>query len=101
MNHVSGAISHFQEPSFSPSQTSVASVTRSTLLKPIWEVPSKTKKIPPLESFRLTKELVEKRAKDNTIVVTFGNYAFMDFILTWVKQLTDLGVSNLLVGKFF
>lgn len=101
LNHISGASFHLQEPSFSPSQSSVAQVTRSTLLKPIWETPSKTKKMPPLESFRLTKELVEKRAKDNIIVVTFGNYAFMDFILTWVKHLTDLGVSNLLVGKLF
>ncbi|XP_057250909.1 arabinosyltransferase XEG113 isoform X2 [Beta vulgaris subsp. vulgaris] len=54
--------------------------------------------MPPLKSFRLTKELVEKRVKDNIIIVTFGNYAFMDFILTWVKCLTDLGLSNLLVG---
>lgn len=71
---------------------------QSTFLKPIWEPPPKTKKMPPLESFRLTKALVEKRVKDNVIIVTFGNYAFMDFILTWVKHLTDLGLSNLLVG---
>ncbi|KAE8717230.1 hypothetical protein F3Y22_tig00110057pilonHSYRG00292 [Hibiscus syriacus] len=55
-------------------------------------------KMPPLESFRLTKELVGERAKDNVIIITFGNFAFMDFILTWVKHLTDLGVSNFLVG---
>nr|KJB25103.1 hypothetical protein B456_004G177500 [Gossypium raimondii] len=54
--------------------------------------------MPPLESFKLTKELVGERAKDNVIIVTFGNFAFMDFILTWVKHLTDLDVSNLLVG---
>ncbi|XP_021753941.1 arabinosyltransferase XEG113-like isoform X1 [Chenopodium quinoa] len=70
---------------------------QSTSLKPIWESP-KSKKMPPLDSFRLTKELVEERVKDNVIIVTFGNYAFMDFILTWVKHLTDLGLSNLLVG---
>lgn len=55
--------------------------------------------MPPLKKFRLTKELVQQRVKDNVIIVTFGNYAFMDFILTWVKHLTDLGLSNLLIGK--
>ncbi|KAI3812627.1 hypothetical protein L1987_17338 [Smallanthus sonchifolius] len=67
-------------------------------LKPIWETPPRGSKMPPLETFRLTKEMVEERVKDNVIVATFGNYAFMDFILTWVKHLTDLGVENLLVG---
>ncbi|KAJ9549635.1 hypothetical protein OSB04_022178 [Centaurea solstitialis] len=67
-------------------------------LKPIWEKPPPGSKMPPLETFRLTKELVQERVKDNVIVATFGNYAFMDFILTWVKHLTDLGVENLLVG---
>lgn len=71
---------------------------RTRLTKPIWEVP-KTKKMPPLKTFRLTKELIELRAEDNVIIMTFGNYAFMDFILTWVKHLTDLGLSNLIVGK--
>ncbi|KAH7519149.1 hypothetical protein FEM48_Zijuj08G0005100 [Ziziphus jujuba var. spinosa] len=64
----------------------------------IWQAPSLTKKMPPLKSFRLTKELVQQRVKDNIIIVTFGNYAFMDFILTWVKHLTDLELSNLLIG---
>lgn len=59
------------------------------------------KKIQTLEKFRLTKELVQERVKDNVIIVTFGNYAFMDFTITWVKHLTDLGLSNLLVGEFF
>ncbi|KAI4312866.1 hypothetical protein MLD38_037656 [Melastoma candidum] len=67
-------------------------------IKPIWVSPSGDSKMPPLENFRLTKELVEERAENNVIIVTFGNYAFMDFILTWVKHLTDLGLSNLLVG---
>lgn len=55
--------------------------------------------MPPPETFHLSKELVQRRAKDNIIIVTFGNYAFMDFILSWVKHLTDLGLTNLLVGK--
>lgn len=67
-------------------------------LAPIWKSPPAGSKMPPLETFRLTKELVQERVKDNVIVATFGNYAFMDFILTWVKHLTDLGVENLLVG---
>ncbi|GAB2272835.1 hypothetical protein Dimus_007654 [Dionaea muscipula] len=67
-------------------------------LGPIWEAPSRKERMPPLKTFRLRKELVQQRVKDNVIIVTFGNYAFMDFILTWVKHLTDLGLSNLLVG---
>ncbi|WMV43154.1 hypothetical protein MTR67_036539 [Solanum verrucosum] len=54
--------------------------------------------MPDLETFKLSKELVQERVTDNIVVVTFGNYAFMDFILTWVKHLTDMGVENLLVG---
>ncbi|CAN7061938.1 hypothetical protein IGI04_016621 [Brassica rapa subsp. trilocularis] len=64
----------------------------------IWVSPPKDKKMPPLEAFKLTKELFGERVKDNVIIVTFGNYAFMDFILTWVKHLTDLDLSNILVG---
>ncbi|KAK7360441.1 hypothetical protein VNO77_02434 [Canavalia gladiata] len=64
----------------------------------LWDVPPPNKKMPPLKDFRLTKALVEQRVKDNVVIVTFGNYAFMDFILTWVKQLTDLGLSNFLIG---
>ncbi|PSS01286.1 Arabinosyltransferase [Actinidia chinensis var. chinensis] len=71
---------------------------QSKLMKPIWEVPPPGSKMPPLKTFRLTKELVQQRVKDNIVIVTFGNYAFMDFILTWVKHLTDLGLDNVLVG---
>ncbi|KAI3900058.1 hypothetical protein MKW98_000958 [Papaver atlanticum] len=66
--------------------------------KPIWEVPAPGSKMPPHHTFQLSKELVESRVKDNVIVVTFGNYAFEDFVLNWVRHLTDLGVTNLLVG---
>ncbi|BBN70364.1 hypothetical protein Prudu_1464S000500 [Prunus dulcis] len=71
---------------------------RSMSTRPIWEAPLHTKKMPALKKYRLSKELVQERVKDNVIIVTFGNYAFMDFILTWVKHLTDLGLSNLLIG---
>lgn len=73
--------------------------SRNLSTRPIWEAPPRTKKMPRLKTFRLTKELVQERVKDNIVIVTFGNYAFMDFILTWVKHLTDLGLSNLLIGK--
>ncbi|GMH22835.1 hypothetical protein Nepgr_024678 [Nepenthes gracilis] len=72
--------------------------SQSTQLSPIWEAPSRSEKMPSLKTFQLTKELVQERVKDNVIIVSFGNYAFMDFILTWVKHLTDLGLYNLLVG---
>ncbi|CAA0831901.1 xyloglucanase 113 [Striga hermonthica] len=75
-----------------------ASLTQEVPLEPIWKAPPPGSKMPPLETFRLSKELVQKRVKDNVIVVTFGNFAFMDFILTWVKHLSDMGVNNLLVG---
>ncbi|XP_027345551.1 arabinosyltransferase XEG113-like [Abrus precatorius] len=66
--------------------------------KSIWDAPPSNKRMPTLKDFRLTKALVEKRVKDNVVIVTFGNYAFRDFILTWTKGLTDLGLSNFLVG---
>ncbi|KAK1271588.1 hypothetical protein QJS04_geneDACA004407 [Acorus gramineus] len=56
--------------------------------------------MPSLKTFRLSKKMVKHHAKDNIIIVTFGNYAYMDFILNWVKHLTNLGVHNLLVGAF-
>ncbi|GJM95800.1 hypothetical protein PR202_ga12578 [Eleusine coracana subsp. coracana] len=66
--------------------------------RPIWKPPPGGARMPPPRAFRLTREMVRARARDGVIVVTFGNYAFMDFILTWVRHLTDLGVDNLLVG---
>jgi hypothetical protein len=70
------------------------------LQKPIWEKPSPGKEMLPLEFFKLTKEMVAARARKNVILVTFSNYAFMDFVLTWVKHLTEMNVFNLLVGMF-
>ncbi|XP_042405849.1 arabinosyltransferase XEG113-like isoform X1 [Zingiber officinale] len=63
----------------------------------IWDLPLDTK-MPDMKLFQLTKDMVKHRAKDNIIIVTFGNHAFMDFIVNWVKHLTDLDISNLLVG---
>ncbi|XP_027360591.1 arabinosyltransferase XEG113-like isoform X2 [Abrus precatorius] len=71
---------------------------RNVWTRPVLDAPPRNKKMPSLKAFQLTKELVQQRVKDNIIIVTFGNYAFMDFILTWVQQLNDLGLSNYLVG---
>ncbi|KMZ58542.1 Glycosyltransferase-like protein [Zostera marina] len=81
-----------------PNSPTPLSNPTNRLEKQIWDAPAFGSKMPPSETFRLTKNLVEQRVKDNVIIVTFGNYAFMDFILTWVKHLTDLNVTNLLVG---
>lgn len=94
-----GQAPDFSQPAIVDGLPTPTQETPKVWTKPIWEAPSRTKKMPPLKSFRLTKELVQQRVKDNVIIVTFGNYAFMDFILTWVKHLTDLELSNLLVGK--
>jgi len=76
-----------------------SSVAQNEWQRSIWDVPPTNKRMPPLSDFRLTKALVQQKVKDNVVIVTFGNYAFMDFILTWVKQLRDLEVSNFLVGE--
>ncbi|XP_062211731.1 arabinosyltransferase XEG113-like isoform X2 [Phragmites australis] len=66
--------------------------------RPIWKPPPRGARMPPPRAFRLTRDMVRARARDGVIVVTFGNHAFLDFILTWARHLTDLGVDNLLVG---
>lgn len=72
------------------------------LKQPIWSVPAELgTKMPPLDAFILSKAMIEVRAKKNVIVVTFANFAFMDFVLNWVKHLTEYEVSNILVGNIF
>ncbi|KAL6533679.1 hypothetical protein OROHE_013512 [Orobanche hederae] len=93
-NQVSNS-SHQVVPGVAPDSTSQ---TEKAHMVPIWKAPPPGSKLPPLETFQLSKELVQQRVKDNVIAVTFGNFAFMDFILTWVKHLSDMGVDNLLVG---
>lgn len=68
------------------------------LQKPVWERPLPNGKMPPLKFFGLTKQMVASRAQNNVIIVTFANHAFLDFVLTWVKHLTELNVFNILVG---
>ena len=65
----------------------------------IWETPPSGAIVPPKEEFALRREMVEFRAKRNVIVVTFANFAFIDFVTNWVRHLTDVGVTNILVGK--
>ena len=70
----------------------------SVLKQPIWTVPPKGSKMPPPEAFALTKEMIDFRAKKKVIAVTFANFAFMDFVLNWVRHFTEYEVTNLLVG---
>ncbi|KAJ8754476.1 hypothetical protein K2173_005637 [Erythroxylum novogranatense] len=86
------SLNYSQLSTFAPLMPTSKLPNRET--KPIWDAPPRNSKIPPLKNFRLTKQLVKERVKDNVIIVTFGK----DFILTWVKHLTDMGLSNLLVG---
>ncbi|CAL4943035.1 unnamed protein product [Urochloa decumbens] len=93
-------------PSAATTTTAVtANLSRSTpsqpetmYNRPIWKPPPRGSRMPSPRAFRLTRDMVAARARGGAIVVTFGNYAFLDFILTWVRHLTDLGVDNLLVG---
>ncbi|CAN4076416.1 unnamed protein product [Withania somnifera] len=94
----SSQASNFSHQQADGDSTAVKPQLQTKLLKPIWIVPPAGSKMPDLETFKLSKELVQGRVIDNIVIVTFGNYAFMDFILTWVKHLTDMGVENLLVG---
>ncbi|CAL9204957.1 unnamed protein product [Musa hybrid cultivar] len=87
-------------PSPSPNVTRTLKLQREPLdmfTRAVWDVPVDSK-MPDLKLFQLTKEMVKHRAKDNIIFVTFGNHAFLDFILNWVKHLTDLNLFNILVG---
>jgi hypothetical protein len=77
---------------------SATAQTETMYNRPIWKPPPRGSRMPSPRAFRLTRGMVAARARDGVIVVTFGNYAFLDFILTWVRHLTDLGVDNLLVG---
>ncbi|CAM6083868.1 unnamed protein product [Calypogeia fissa] len=80
------------------STAEVARPLHEGLKRKIWEVPPAGTEMQPLAEFSLRKEMVEFRAEKNIIVVTFANHAFLDFALSWVKSLTDCGVTNLLVG---
>ncbi|CAI7875462.1 unnamed protein product [Closterium sp. NIES-54] len=68
------------------------------LKREIWEKPPAGSAVPARGEFALRREMVEQRQHDGVVVVTFANHAFLDFVLNWVRHLTDLGVYNILVG---
>ncbi len=70
------------------------------LKQPIWSVPDPGTEMPPMDAFVLSKAMIEVRAEKNVIAVTFANFAFLDFVLNWVKHLTEYEVSNILVGTY-
>ncbi|GJP48131.1 hypothetical protein CLOM_g7409 [Closterium sp. NIES-68] len=68
------------------------------LKREIWEKPPLGSAVPAREEFALRHEMVQHRQRENVVVVTFANHAYLDFVLNWVRHLTDLGVYNILVG---
>lgn len=71
----------------------------AALKGPIWERPAAGTPFPGKEEFALRREMVAHRAAaDGLVLVTFANFAFMDFVLNWVQHLTEQGVVNILVG---
>ncbi|CAI5938014.1 unnamed protein product [Closterium sp. NIES-65] len=70
----------------------------AALKREIWEKPPPGSAVPARGEFALRREMVEQRQRDGVVVVTFANHAFLDFVLNWVRHLTDLGVHNILVG---
>jgi hypothetical protein len=56
--------------------------------------------MPPMDAFVLSKAMMEVRAEKNVIVITFANFAFLDFVFNWVKHLTEYEVSNILVSTY-
>ncbi|CAM6082482.1 unnamed protein product [Calypogeia fissa] len=87
-----------QQTGKASTQTERARPLNEDLKRKIWEVPPAGSEMPPLADFALRKEIVEFRAEKNVIAVTFANHAFLSFVLSWVKGLTDCGVTNILVG---
>eukprot|EP00850_Spirogloea_muscicola_P010213 SM000059S18690 [mRNA] locus=s59:388939:393964:+ [translate_table: standard] len=68
------------------------------LKRSIWEKPPPNTPVPPAEEFALRREMVEFRADRNVVVVSFANHAFLDFVETFVRHLTDVKVFNILIG---
>ncbi|EFN51848.1 hypothetical protein CHLNCDRAFT_37217 [Chlorella variabilis] len=46
----------------------------------------------------LTRDLVGKVAKDNTIMVTWANWHYHDFVMNWVEHLQAAGCDAFIVG---
>lgn len=45
------------------------------------------------------RDLVGKVAKDNTIMVTWANWHYHDFVMNWVEHLQAAGCDAFIVGK--
>eukprot|EP00884_Botryococcus_braunii_P011901 jgi/Botrbrau1/20711/Bobra.0058s0040.1 len=48
--------------------------------------------------YKLDKSLVEKVAQDNTVMVTWANLHYLDFVLNWVAHVRGVGIHSYLVG---
>eukprot|EP00271_Cylindrocystis_brebissonii_P003068 TRINITY_DN1381_c0_g1_i1.p1 TRINITY_DN1381_c0_g1~~TRINITY_DN1381_c0_g1_i1.p1 ORF type:complete len:806 (-),score=111.96 TRINITY_DN1381_c0_g1_i1:970-3264(-) len=64
----------------------------------LWDKPPPDTIMPPIKEFKLRKEMIDARAVNNVVVLTFANHAFLEFVTNWVRHLTDAGVENILVG---
>ena len=53
---------------------------------------------PTHENYALDRELVELVARDNTVLVTWANFHYLDFAENWVAHVRDCGITNYLVG---
>lgn len=49
-------------------------------------------------NYALDKELVEHVARDNTVLVTWANFHYLDFAENWVEKVRACGITNYLVG---
>ena len=46
----------------------------------------------------VSKELVERVAKDGAVIVTWANSHYYDFAVNWLRHLDAVGVTNYLIG---
>ncbi|GAB4813810.1 hypothetical protein N2152v2_000856 [Parachlorella kessleri] len=47
---------------------------------------------------QLTKELVSEVSEDNTVLVTWANFHYKDFVMNWVEHVQATGCKSFLVG---
>ena len=69
------------------------------LNRDVWDAPRDGEAMPSKEEFALRRDMVERRAISNRVIVTFTNYAFLDFTVNWARHLTNLGLTNILIGQ--
>jgi arabinosyltransferase len=44
------------------------------------------------------REMVARVAVDNTVMVTWANLHYLDFVINWVEHVRGLGITSYLVG---